>query len=102
MIKSVVHHLTIHPAIFRLFKAFAAQLYLSHLLACLWCFVPVLEDGNPDSWIYQRGFGVQDYETNFGSLFLTGHYWAFTIMTTAGYGDVTAVTTFEMILSTFA
>ena len=102
MIKSVVHHLTIHPAIFRLFKAFAAQLYLSHLLACLWCFVPVLEDGNPDSWIYQRGFGVQDYETNFGSLYLTGLYWAFTTMTTVGYGDVAAVTTGEMIFATFA
>jgi hypothetical protein len=68
--------------------------YACHLIGCFWFYV-----GDPtDGWIKNRG--VED-ESN-SVKYLTSFYWAITVLTTVGFGDIGPSTPGEMIFSCFA
>lgn len=68
-----------------------------HIISCLWCFSATLDDYGPNSWVYRSGHQDKD---SF-SIYLGSFYWSFTTFSTVGYGDITAGTDLERIISIF-
>lgn len=77
---------------------------IGHLLACLLYFVgnPNLdapdcgtEDHNPCGWVQSKGLHESDTHTKY----IAAMYYAFTQITTVGFGDISASTNFERIFS---
>lgn len=81
----------------RLFSFFISVLGAVHLMACLWCFAPSLEGYSLDSWIVRFGF----IDSEDSAIYLAAFYWAFTTLTTVGYGDITAISPLERIIAVF-
>jgi len=81
----------------RLFSFFMSMLGAVHLMACLWCFAPSLEGYSVDSWVVRLGFIDQENS----EVYMAAFYWAFTTLTTVGYGDITAVSSLEQIIAVF-
>jgi hyperpolarization activated cyclic nucleotide-gated potassium channel 1 len=65
-----------------------------HIMACLWIFTAKLED-DPESWLISKGF--QDGSVQ--SLYIAAVYWAFTTLSTVGYGDISANTSIERVVA---
>jgi voltage-gated potassium channel Kch len=62
----------------------------------------VLEDNDPHGWIY-RAYNTDGemplVDTDYWMRYSTSLYWAFTTLTTVGYGDVSAGTMAEQMFS---
>lgn len=76
-------------------KVAGSVLLLVHLMACFWFLAAKIDGFTPDTWVVRTG--IID-ESHF-SQYLYSVYWAFQTLTTVGYGDISAVTTVEMILA---
>ena len=90
-------YFTLKNSVLRLFGFFVSVLGAVHLMACLWCFAPSLEGYSVDTWVVHFGFTDEDD----GSIYIAAFYWAFTTLTTVGYGDITAVSPLEKIIAVF-
>ena len=75
----------INPAAFELFKLVLQVTFIAHMFGCFFFFVSVQTTPVEESW-YAR---IADAET-IGDQYVAALYWAFTTMTTVGYGDITA------------
>lgn len=78
-----------HSAI-KMLSFFCSVFVCVHIMACLWVFTAKLED-HPETWLVEKGF--QDGSTQ--NLYITAVYWAFTTLSTVGYGDISARTSIE-------
>ena len=67
-----------------------------HLLACAWYWVSQFGDG--PNWVEVNGVDQMTLRKKY----VVSLYWAFTTMTTVGYGDVNAVNTAERVMALFA
>ena len=72
-------------------------LIMAHITACMWVFTAKLDDFAPDTWVVRNDLANHSK----GHLYLVSLYWAFTILTTVGFGDIHPVTTIEMLLCIF-
>lgn len=63
-------------------------LIIAHSTACVWYLIARIENFAYDTWVVRHGF----IDENNGKKYLAGLYWAFTILTTVGFGDITART----------
>ena len=61
---------------------------IAHIVACIWIFLAKLEGSDPDSWIVRAGYADDPDST----VYIASLYWAFTTMSTVGYGDISART----------
>ena len=66
-----------------------------HVTGCLWFFSAKLSEFSPDTWVVR----LQLQETDSVRLYMTAIYWAVTTAATVGYGDVTPLTTLEILLA---
>ncbi|GMH57191.1 hypothetical protein TrLO_g1723 [Triparma laevis f. longispina] len=77
--------LSISPATFELFKLLITVTFIAHMFGCFWFFTSNQTTEEENSWYY----GLSDTET-IEDKYIASLYWAFTTMTTVGYGDISA------------
>lgn len=66
-----------------------------HISTCLWCFSSEIVENSEDTWIYIKELQDKDIATRY----ISALYWAFTTFSTVGYGDISAGTNSERLLS---
>jgi hyperpolarization activated cyclic nucleotide-gated potassium channel 2 len=86
-------------AILGFFKVVTVILFIAHWIACIFYFIGQSQlDSEPLCWLTIAG--MQDAETS--DKYVISLYWAFTTMTTVGYGDVTPYTMREKVYAIFS
>lgn len=80
---------------FKFLKFIVSVTLCVHIMGCFWFMSARIDGFTPDCWVVRRGILDSDIPTQY----LNSIYWAFTTVTTVGYGDITALTQLEMILS---
>ena len=74
--------------------------FLAHSTACVFYYVSFSgSEDNPVTW---QGEAMKLADHSISDIYVTGLYWAFTTMSTVGYGDVVPFTVDEKIYATFA
>ena len=68
----------------RITKLLLTVLYFSHFIGCFWFFVSKLQGYPSDCWVVGSGLLDSDWETQY----LISIYWAFTTVSSVGYGDI--------------
>jgi len=87
----------INPNLLGLLKMFLQLAFIGHLLGCVWMFVGLQNHNEGVSWMKAKG--IQDGSINLK--YVVSIYYAFTTMTTVGYGDVVGTNDAERGLSIF-
>lgn len=89
--------LKMNGGILRMLQGMIATVVITHLFACFWFLTAKLLEYNPDTWVTRKGIVDSDDITQY----LYSLYWSTQTVITLGYGDIPAVTTWEIILSLF-
>ena len=84
--------LGINVGVSRMMKIALVVCMVTHLIACLWYYLTLFER---DSWSVAYGVLDADLYTKY----LAAIYWAFSTLTTVGFGDVSANSNIERIFS---
>jgi len=95
IIEKLQDFFSLKQTIVRFFTTMITMLLCVHIAACFWCFSSKIEGLHPDTWVVRGNY--QDEAT--GNLYITSVYWAITTLSTVGYGDISAFTPFEKLLS---
>ena len=94
----------IHTGVTRMFSTLFWILLATHLVSCIWHLIVTVDHETlvpAGSWIEQH-FGTRKYrEIGVGKRYLASCYWAFSSLTTVGYGDITGDTIPEQIFAIF-
>lgn len=69
-------------------------LYVTNLVACLWFFIPSMNEFEGKSWVWSKDM----IDADAFSQFLMSFYWAYQTVLTIGYGDITPQGFQEQIL----
>lgn len=69
-----------------------------NLLGCIWWFVAVIE-GFENSWVPEAAIGFDLETANAPAQYVTSVYFAMTVITTVGFGDITPYTVAEMLVA---
>lgn len=83
----------LHPAVKSLLGMLTTLVFVAHILGCMWHWLAVL--AGPENLNWCSKLGIQDEDKSLQ--YLVSLYWAFTTMTTVGYGDVTPATSVERV-----
>ena len=79
----------------RLIRFGITTLAIVHLIGCLWYFTAKLEGFGPDTWVVR----IQMNDMDSAAIYLAAIYWAFSSLTTVGYGDIASQTDLERIVA---
>mmetsp|Transcript_19973 Transcript_19973/g.37015 ORF Transcript_19973/g.37015 Transcript_19973/m.37015 type:complete len:384 (-) Transcript_19973:203-1354(-) len=66
-----------------------------HLAGCIWYFNARLQNFSPDSWVTRNHL----IDTDIPTLYLISVYWAFSVVTTVGFGDYASTLKSEMLIA---
>ncbi|CEO97275.1 hypothetical protein PBRA_000620 [Plasmodiophora brassicae] len=89
-----------HPGVARFLRLSFTVFIVGHISACLWYFIGKAYDHSPDSWIqrvWTNGAAIKDH--NAFERYVISMYFAFTTLTTVGFGDLTPKTRPEMVFA---
>ena len=90
-----------------LFSLISLLLFLGHVSGCFFYFFSTKDwwtpqererIGDADTWIYSQ-FGPDPTDHSVWERYVSAMYWAFTTMTTVGYGDISATTIAERVFA---
>lgn len=99
MFDEMEYNPNIHPGLFRSFKVLCIAGGFSHVSACL--FYLIADDSSPDAWInrlWRNGLKSDPIsQESVAYKYLVSIYWALTVLTTVGFGDITPKSNAEMI-----
>jgi len=93
--KKLFNAIQMNAGIMRMLNLTVTVMFLVHLISCFWFLTCKLQDFAPDTWAVVFGL----VEEGAGSQYITSMYWAFATLTTVGYGDIHATTTWERSIS---
>ena len=88
----------INTATFFLLHVLFTMLVFINLLGCIWWFVAEIE-GLEKSWVADAGVSFDLVNASAPAQYTTSVYFAMTVITTVGFGDITPQTVAEMIVS---
>lgn len=89
--------LQINSRIYKLLRFLMTVCICVHIMGCFWFFSAKIQDFGPDTWVVRYGYA----DSSSQSQYMAAIYWAFTTVTTVGYGDISAGNPFEQILCIF-
>lgn len=89
--------LQLNSRIYKLIKFLLTVCLCVHIMGCFWFFSAKLQDFSPDTWVVRYGYKDSSNQEQY----MASIYWAFTTVTTVGYGDIAAGNGFEQILCIF-
>ena len=84
-LEKIEDNLNISPATFELIKLLITVSFIAHMFGCFWFFTSTQTTEPENSWYHE----VTDSDT-IPKMYVASLYWAFTTMTTVGYGDISA------------
>lgn len=87
--------LNTHQGVTRLVGGLFVVLLMAHFTACIWYFSAKIEDFSPDTWVVR--YNRQDESDSI--LYLCSLYFACTVLTTVGFGDILPYTEGEKIIT---
>ena len=85
----------LNRGVMRIIKFAATVLVCVHIVGCLWFFLAKLQGFPPDSWVIKYNLLDENHPTQY----IASIYWAFTTLSTVGYGDITGGTDEERLFS---
>jgi CRP-like cAMP-binding protein len=96
-IKPILDFFSKYSGFLRLFKTCLYAFIMIHFISCLWYGVAKNARLAPDTWVARGGY--QDKSAFY--LYMLSVYWALQTLTTVGFGDITAKTKYELIITIF-
>ena len=93
VMESVMRGVNLHGGVLRLLRFSFMVIIIVHVAGCFWYFLAWLYDFEPNTWVVR----AQRQGDSVGTLYLVSIYWVFTVITTVGFGDITAANSIERI-----
>lgn len=84
-------------AVTRMIKVTCGIFFVTHLIGCFWYLVAWIgyDSVHPSSWVASHGIADADAATKY----VASLYWAFSTLTTVGFGDISAKSNQERVFS---
>jgi len=95
VLEKIQDFLNVNSRIYKLFKFIFSICLCVHIMGCLWFFVARIQTFDPDTWVVRHGY----LDASVISQYVVSVYWAFTTITTVGFGDINPGTELEMFLA---
>lgn len=93
--RHLLDKINVSNGISQMIQFFLFFLLLCHLSACLFFYLGIIQDGNPDNWVFRYGL----YDFTISEKYIFSFYWTLTTITTVGYGDIVVGTTIEKLFN---
>ena len=84
----------VDPSVMRLIKLLGEVVFVSHFVGCMYAYYGTWEEKN---WLTAYGIADAAPSEKWG----VSLYWAVTVLTTVGYGDVLPINSTEQLLNIF-
>ena len=95
---------TVNPIVLKISKLLITLVFIAHFFGCFFAYLTLSDSNNYESdeylsWWKTDGIPT-DISENKSKVYLSAIYWAFTTMTTVGYGDILPQTDTERVYAT--